>query len=88
MAASSLAHARLRRTGRRGPDHAAARLIAVTLAFAFSHRSYFLMMLLPEAILATGSPAPTFGGANLNFFPMGALGQRTGVNFHSAQHER
>ncbi len=42
------------------------------LAFAFSHRSY-LDGMLPEAILANRlSPALTFGGANLNFFPMGA----------------
>lgn len=53
-----------------------------TLAFAFSHRSYLDGMLLPEAILANRlSPALTFGGANLNFFPMGAWAKRTGAIF-------
>ncbi|HKI42495.1 MAG TPA: lysophospholipid acyltransferase, partial [Mycobacterium sp.] len=53
-----------------------------TLAFAFSHRSYLDGMLLPEAVVANRlSPALTFGGANLNFFPMGAWGKRTGTIF-------
>jgi glycerol-3-phosphate O-acyltransferase len=53
-----------------------------TLAFAFSHRSYLDGMLLPEVILANRlSPALTFGGANLNFFPMGAWAKRTGAIF-------
>ncbi|HWF27248.1 MAG TPA: lysophospholipid acyltransferase [Mycobacterium sp.] len=53
-----------------------------TLAFAFSHRSYLDGMLLPEMILANRlSPALTFGGANLNFFPMGAWAKRTGAIF-------
>lgn len=53
-----------------------------TLAFAFSHRSYLDGMLLPEAIQANRlSPALTFGGANLNFFPMGAWAKRTGTIF-------
>ena len=53
-----------------------------TLAFAFSHRSYLDGMLLPEVIAANRlSPALTFGGANLNFFPMGAWGKRTGAIF-------
>lgn len=53
-----------------------------TLVFAFSHRSYLDGMLLPEAILANRlSPALTFGGANLNFFPMGAWAKRTGAIF-------
>lgn len=53
-----------------------------TLAFAFSHRSYLDGMLLPEAIRANRlSPALTFGGANLNFFPMGAWAKRTGAIF-------
>ena len=53
-----------------------------TLAFAFSHRSYLDGMLLPEVILANRlSPALTFGGANLNFFPMGAWAKRTGTIF-------
>ncbi|RFZ58797.1 glycerol-3-phosphate acyltransferase [Mycobacterium liflandii] len=53
-----------------------------TLAFAFSHRSYLDGMLLPEVIQANRlSPALTFGGANLNFFPMGAWAKRTGAIF-------
>ncbi len=53
-----------------------------TLAFAFSHRSYLDGLLLPEAIQANRlSPALTFGGANLNFFPMGGLAKRTGMIF-------
>jgi glycerol-3-phosphate O-acyltransferase len=53
-----------------------------TLAFAFSHRSYLDGLLLPEAIQANRlSPALTFGGANLNFFPMGAWAKRTGTIF-------
>jgi glycerol-3-phosphate O-acyltransferase len=53
-----------------------------TLAFAFSHRSYLDGMLLPEEILANRlSHALTFGGANLNFFPMGTWAKRTGTIF-------
>ena len=53
-----------------------------TLAFAFSHRSYLDGMLLPEVILANRlSPALTFGGANLNFFPFGTWAKRTGAIF-------
>jgi glycerol-3-phosphate O-acyltransferase len=53
-----------------------------TLAFAFSHRSYLDGMLLPEVIAANRlSPALTFGGANLNFFPMGTWAKRTGAIF-------
>ncbi|OBJ50066.1 lysophospholipid acyltransferase [Mycobacterium sp. 1423905.2] len=53
-----------------------------TLAFAFSHRSYLDGLLLPEAIVANRlSPALTFGGANLNFFPMGGWAKRTGTIF-------
>lgn len=53
-----------------------------TLAFAFSHRSYLDGLLLPEVIQANRlSPALTFGGANLNFFPMGAWAKRTGTIF-------
>lgn len=53
-----------------------------TLAFAFSHRSYLDGMLLPEMILANRlSPALTFGGSNLNFFPMGGWAKRTGAIF-------
>ncbi|KKC04740.1 lysophospholipid acyltransferase [Mycobacterium nebraskense] len=53
-----------------------------TLAFAFSHRSYLDGLLLPEVIQANRlSPALTFGGANLNFFPMGTWAKRTGTIF-------
>jgi glycerol-3-phosphate O-acyltransferase len=53
-----------------------------TLAFAFSHRSYLDGMLLPEVIQAHRlSPALTFGGANLNFFPLGGWAKRTGTIF-------
>ncbi|HEX5255722.1 MAG TPA: lysophospholipid acyltransferase [Mycobacterium sp.] len=53
-----------------------------TLAFAFSHRSYLDGLLLPEVIQANRlSPALTFGGANLNFFPMGSWAKRTGTIF-------
>ena len=53
-----------------------------TLAFAFSHRSYLDGLLLPEMILTSRlSPALTFGGANLNFFPVGGWAKRTGTIF-------
>jgi glycerol-3-phosphate O-acyltransferase len=53
-----------------------------TLAFAFSHRSYLDGMLLPEAILANRLiPALTFGGSNMNFFPLGTWAKRTGTIF-------
>lgn len=53
-----------------------------TLAFAFSHRSYLDGLLLPEEIAANRlSSALTFGGANLNFFPMGSFAKRTGTIF-------
>jgi glycerol-3-phosphate O-acyltransferase len=53
-----------------------------TMAFAFSHRSYLDGMLLPEVIMANRlSPALTFGGSNLNFFPLGDWAKRTGTIF-------
>ena len=53
-----------------------------TLAFAFSHRSYLDGLLLPEVIAANRlTPARTFGGSNLNFFPMGAWAKHTGTIF-------
>jgi glycerol-3-phosphate O-acyltransferase len=53
-----------------------------TLAFAFSHRSYLDGTLLPEVIAANRlTPARTFGGSNLNFFPMGAWAKHTGTIF-------
>jgi glycerol-3-phosphate O-acyltransferase len=52
------------------------------LAFAFSHRSYLDGMLLPEVIQANRlRPALTFGGSNMNFFPLGAWAKRTGTIF-------
>ncbi len=52
------------------------------LAFAFSHRSYLDGMLLPEVILANRlKPALTFGGSNMNFFPLGTWAKRTGAIF-------
>ena len=52
------------------------------LAFAFSHRSYLDGMLLPEVILANRlKPALTFGGSNMNFFPLGTWAKRTGTIF-------
>jgi glycerol-3-phosphate O-acyltransferase len=53
-----------------------------TLAFAFSHRSYLDGTLLPEVIAANRlTPGRTFGGSNLNFFPMGAWAKHTGTIF-------
>ena len=53
-----------------------------TLAFAFSHRSYLDGTLLPEVIGTNRlTPALTFGGSNLNFFPMGAWAKHTGTIF-------
>ncbi|MGH3634201.1 lysophospholipid acyltransferase [Mycobacterium sp.] len=52
------------------------------LAFAFSHRSYLDGMLLPEVIVANRlSPALTYGGANMNFFPFGNWAKRVGAIF-------
>ncbi len=53
-----------------------------TLAFAFSHRSYLDGTLLPEVIGTNRlTSALTFGGSNLNFFPMGAWAKHTGTIF-------
>jgi glycerol-3-phosphate O-acyltransferase len=53
-----------------------------TLAFAFSHRSYLDGTLLPEVIAANRlTPGRTFGGSNLNFFPMGVWAKHTGTIF-------
>jgi glycerol-3-phosphate O-acyltransferase len=53
-----------------------------TLAFAFSHRSYLDGTLLPEVILANRlKPALTFGGSNMNFFPLGTWAKHTGTIF-------
>lgn len=66
------------------PDDQIERLRALdgtaTMAFAFSHRSYLDAILLPEVILANRlTPTLTYGGANMNFFPIGTVAKRTGV---------
>ncbi|RZS43429.1 glycerol-3-phosphate acyltransferase [Herbihabitans rhizosphaerae] len=53
-----------------------------SLAFLFSHRSYLDGFVVPEMVRSRRiTPAFTFGGANLNFFPMGAVVSRSGVIF-------
>ncbi|NMN93499.1 lysophospholipid acyltransferase [Antrihabitans stalactiti] len=53
-----------------------------SLLFLFSHRSYLDGFILPVTLAAHGISAPfTMGGANLNFFPFGAIASRTGVVF-------
>jgi glycerol-3-phosphate O-acyltransferase len=53
-----------------------------SLIILFSHRSYLDAAVLPVTMSSWGiSPAFTFGGANLNFFPMGSLASRTGTIF-------
>ena len=53
-----------------------------SLLFLMSHRSYLDGFTLPVALAAHGIDAPfTMGGANLNFFPVGAIARRTGVVF-------
>src|SRR4029077_6240322 len=47
-----------------------------------SHRAYLDGFTLPVELVAHGIDAPlTMGGANLNFFPVGAIARRTGVVF-------
>ncbi|MGH3646575.1 MAG: lysophospholipid acyltransferase [Micromonosporaceae bacterium] len=67
-------------------DEAVARLRKLdrkhALLFLFSHRSYLDGAVLPEVLHSRGlSPLYTFGGANLNFFPVGSVASRTGVIF-------
>ena len=53
-----------------------------SLLFLMSHRSYLDGFTLPVELAAHGIDAPfTMGGANLNFFPVGAIARRTGVVF-------
>lgn len=53
-----------------------------SLVFLFSHRSYLDGTLVPEVVASRGiSPAYTFGGANLSFFPVGQWVSKTGVIF-------
>ena len=60
-----------------------------SLLFCFSHRSYLDGTLVPEVVGSRGMmPAFTFGGANLNFFPMGALASRSGIDLHPPRHQR
>ena len=53
-----------------------------SLLFLFSHRSYLDGALVPEVVARGRMSLPfTFGGANLNFFPMGRIASRSGVIF-------
>ena len=53
-----------------------------SLLFLMSHRSYLDGFTLPVELVAHGIDAPfTMGGANLNFFPVGAIASRTGIVF-------
>lgn len=53
-----------------------------SLLFLFSHRSYLDGALVPEVVASARMSTPyTFGGANLNFFPMGSIASRSGVIF-------
>ncbi len=53
-----------------------------SLLFLFSHRSYLDGALVPEVVASRRMSVPfTFGGANLNFFPMGNIASRSGVIF-------
>ncbi|PUA80975.1 lysophospholipid acyltransferase [Nocardioides currus] len=53
-----------------------------SLLFLFSHRSYLDGALVPEVVAQGRMSMPfTFGGANLNFFPMGGIASRSGVIF-------
>lgn len=53
-----------------------------SLLFLFSHRSYLDGALVPEVVASGRMSMPfTFGGANLNFFPMGSIASRSGVIF-------
>ena len=53
-----------------------------TLVVLPSHRSYLDAWVAPHALMAQGiSPTFTFGGANLNFFPLGTFASHTGMIF-------
>ncbi|HSV40809.1 MAG TPA: 1-acyl-sn-glycerol-3-phosphate acyltransferase, partial [Nocardioidaceae bacterium] len=53
-----------------------------SLLFLFSHRSYLDGALVPEVVASRRMSVPfTFGGANLNFFPMGQIASRSGIIF-------
>ncbi|CRK56122.1 Glycerol-3-phosphate acyltransferase [Alloactinosynnema sp. L-07] len=67
-------------------DESVSRLRALdrkhSLLFLFSHRSYLDGTMVPEVVSSRGiSPAYTFGGANLKFFPVGNWISRAGVIF-------
>lgn len=67
-------------------EESAARLRSLdrqhSLLFLFSHRSYLDGALVPEVVASRRMAKPfTFGGANLNFFPMGSIASRSGVIF-------
>src|SRR5271166_4444419 len=53
-----------------------------TLVVLPSHRSYLDAWVAPHALMGQGiSPTFTFGGANLNFFPLGTFASHTGMIF-------
>src|SRR5271165_3507211 len=53
-----------------------------TLVVLPSHRSYLDAWVVPDALMGRGiSPTFTFGGANLNFFPVGTFASHTGIIF-------
>ncbi len=53
-----------------------------SLLYLMSHRSYLDGFALPKALAEHGIDPPfTMGGANLNFFPFGAIASRTGIVF-------
>ena len=53
-----------------------------TLVVLPSHRSYLDAWVGPHALMGQGiSPTFTFGGANLNFFPLGTFASHTGMIF-------
>ena len=51
-----------------------------SLLFLFSHRSYLDISCMPRSSPAA-SPPRTSGGANLDFFPFGAMARKVGVVF-------
>lgn len=53
-----------------------------TLVFLPAHRSYLDAWAYPEALISRGvSPIYSFGGNNINFFPLGSFASRTGRIF-------
>ncbi|WP_203336983.1 lysophospholipid acyltransferase [Nocardioides limicola] len=53
-----------------------------SLVFLPAHRSYLDAWAYPEALISRGvSPIYSFGGNNINFFPLGSFASRTGMIF-------